>query len=72
MLEQDGSKEVRASLKRSAGKSHNRKAESFRSAVPMLAFYINRAGKNVPETRKHVLETAKEELRKAYRKPDQD
>lgn len=70
VFEQADPKEIAASLKRSADKSHKRKAEPFRSAMSMLTFYINRAGKNLPETRKQVLETAKEELRKAYGKPD--
>lgn len=70
VFEQDDPKEIAASLKRSADKSHKRKAEPFRSAMSMLTFYINRAGKNLPEKRKQVLETAKEELRKAYGKPD--
>jgi hypothetical protein len=34
----------------------------------MLVFYINRAGKNLPATRKHKLEAAKGELRKAFGK----
>ncbi len=38
--------------------------------MSMLTFYINRAGKNLPEKRRHVLEAAKGELRKAYGKPD--
>lgn len=71
VFEQEDPKKIAASLKRSADKSHKRKAEPFRSAMSMLTFYINRAGKNLPEKRKQVLETAKEELRKAYGKPDQ-
>lgn len=39
--------------------------------MSMLTFYINRAGKNLPEKRKQALEAAKEELRKAYGKSDQ-
>ncbi|MBB4095968.1 DUF3175 domain-containing protein [Ochrobactrum pecoris] len=71
VFEQDDPKEIAASLKRSADKSHKRKAEPFRSAMSMLTFYINRAGKNLPEKRKQALEAAKEELRKAYGKSDQ-
>ncbi|KAB0567675.1 DUF3175 domain-containing protein [Brucella pituitosa] len=71
VFEQDDPKEIAASLNRSAGMSHKRKAEPFRSAMSMLTFYINRAGKNLPEPRKQVLEAAKEELRKAYGKPYQ-
>ncbi|PWL16570.1 hypothetical protein DKP76_16470 [Falsochrobactrum shanghaiense] len=71
VFEQDDPKEIAASLKRSADKSHKRKTEPFRSAMSMLTFYINRAGKNLPEKRKQVLEAAKKELRKAYGKADQ-
>ncbi|KAB0565306.1 MULTISPECIES: DUF3175 domain-containing protein [Brucella] len=70
VFEQDDPKKIAASLKRSADKSHKRKAEPFRSAMSMLTFYINRAGKNLPEKRKQVLEAAKDELRKAYGRPD--
>ncbi|MDE2571268.1 MAG: DUF3175 domain-containing protein [bacterium] len=54
--------EIALSLKRSAMRSRNRKAEPFRSALSMLNFYINRAGKNLPKQRKDVLQAAKEEL----------
>lgn len=55
-----------ASLKRSAEHSHRRKATSFQSAMPMLTFYINRAGGQLPKSRKAVLEKAKAELRKSF------
>jgi hypothetical protein len=35
----------------------------------MLNFYINRAGKKLPREQREVLEHAKEELRKLYRRP---
>ncbi len=54
------------SLKRSADESTRRKAGAFQSAMSMLNFYINRAGRNLPEARKRVLNAAKEELRKLY------
>lgn len=57
---------VAQSLKRSAEQSRRRKASPFQSAMSMLNFYINRAGKNLPKTRLHVLERAKGELRKAF------
>ena len=57
---------VALSLKRSAEQSRRRKAEPFRSAMSMLSFYINRAGKNLPKQRLRVLERAKGELRKAF------
>jgi hypothetical protein len=59
-------KRIAASLKRSAEKSHRRKAEPYRSALSMLVFYINRAGKNLPATRRKTLEQAKVELRKQF------
>jgi hypothetical protein len=57
---------IARSLKRSAEQSRRRKAEPFRSAMSMLNFYINRAGKNLPKARLQVLERAKGELRKVF------
>ena len=57
---------IAASLKRSAEESKRRKAEPYRSALSMLVFYINRAGKNLPAGRRRVLERAKTELRKQF------
>ena len=57
---------IARSLKRSAEGSRRRKADSFRSALSMLTFYINRAGKGLPARRKRTLEKAKDELRKQY------
>jgi hypothetical protein len=59
-------RKIAASLKRSAEQSKRRKAEPFRSALSMLTFYINRGGKNLPESRKHILERAKVELRRQF------
>ena len=62
---------VAASLKRSALRSRRRKASPYQSAVSMLNFYINRAGKGLNPSRRRVLERAKGELRKAFgRKPE--
>jgi uncharacterized protein DUF3175 len=61
-------KEIAASLKRSAEASKRRKAEPFRSAMSMLVFYINRAGRNLSEADRARLEKAKNELRKAFGK----
>lgn len=72
VFEKDDPKEIAASLKRSADKSKKRKTEPFRSAMSMLTFYINRAGRNLPAERKKVLEEAKDELRKAYGRPPED
>jgi uncharacterized protein DUF3175 len=59
-------KKIAASLKRSAERSHRRKADPYRSALSMLTFYINRAGKNLPAGRRKTLERAKGELRKQF------
>jgi len=59
-------KRIAASLKRSAERSSRRKADPFRSAVSMLTFYINRAGKNLPAGRRRTLEQAKTELRRQF------
>ena len=57
---------IAASLARSAEKSTRRKTSAFRSALSMLTFYINRAGKNLPAARKRTLMRAKVELRKQF------
>jgi hypothetical protein len=54
---------IARSLKRSAERSRRRKSDPYRSAMSMLTFYVNRAGKNLPENRRRVLEQAKDELR---------
>jgi hypothetical protein len=59
---------IAQSLKHSAEASQRRKAPPFRSAMSMLIFYINRAGKNLPHEQKKVLEQAKDELRAAFGK----
>lgn len=59
-------KRIAASLKRSAERSHRRKTEPYRSALSMLVFYINRAGKNLPASRRRTLERAKTELRRQF------
>jgi hypothetical protein len=61
-------KRIAASLKRSAERSTRRKSAPFRSALSMLTFYINRAGKNLPAARKKVLMRAKDELRRQFGK----
>lgn len=61
--------EVAASIKRSSDRSKRRKATPFRSAMSMLNFYINRAGKSLPARQRAVLERAKGELRALYGKP---
>src|SRR5215467_12124171 len=59
-------KQIAASLKRSAEMSRRKKADSYRSALSMLNFYINRAGTNLPEARRRILTRAKGELRKQF------
>ena len=67
----DDPRAIALSLKRSAEASRRRKGTPLQSAMSMLNFYINRAGKNLPASRKQVLEAAKDELRKAFGKqPD--
>lgn len=61
-------KRIAQSLKESAEASTRRKSPPFRSAMSMLVFYINRAGKNLDEGQRQVLEQAKIELRKLYGK----
>ena len=62
-------KEPRAiarSLKRSADRSRRRKSDPYRSAMSMLTFYINRAGKQLPAAQRKRLEKAMDELRDLY------
>jgi phosphoenolpyruvate carboxylase len=61
--------EIARSLKRSADQSRRRKTEPFRSAMSMLSFYINRAGRKLPAAQRERLEAAKDELRKLYGRP---
>jgi Protein of unknown function (DUF3175) len=66
----DDPKRIALSLKNSAENSTRRKRTPFQSAMSMLNFYGNRAGKKLPKKRKQTLEKAKEELRILYgRKP---
>ena len=60
-------KKIAQSLKESAEESLNRKGTPFRSAMSMLNFYINRAGKNLKPQRKRILERAKKELPRLFK-----
>lgn len=60
---------IAQSLSRSAERSNRRKAGPFQSAMSMLNFYVNRAGRNLPAENKRTLEQAKDELRKLYGRP---
>ena len=62
----DDPKRIALSLKCSADKSERRKASPFASAMSMLNFYINRAGKNLSATQRDILEKSKDELRALY------
>jgi hypothetical protein len=59
-------KRIASSLQRSALESTRRKAGPYRSALSMLVFYINRAGKNLPASRRRTLDQAKTELRRLF------
>lgn len=62
-------REIALSLKRSAEASTRRKADPFRSAMSMLNFYINRAGRQLTPERRLQLEAAKDELRELFGRP---
>lgn len=66
LFSRDDPREIAASLKRSADRSDRRKTTPFASAMAMLNFYINRAGRNLPASRREILENAKQELRALY------
>jgi len=68
LFRQRSASAIARSLKRSAERSHRRKSNPYRSAMSMLVFYINRAGTNLPASRRRTLEAAKVELRKAFGK----
>lgn len=59
-------KKIAASLKRSAEHSTRRKSGAYRSALSMLTFYINRAGRTLPKTQRERLERAKVELKRQF------
>lgn len=61
--------EVAQSLKRSSLASKRRRGTPYQSAMSMLNFYINRAGKNLPKSRRAVLQAAKGKLREAFGRP---
>src|SRR5215208_3292400 len=62
-------KAIARSLKRSAEQSHRRKADPFRSAMSMLTFYVNRAGKTLSSRDRSRLEAAKDALRELFGRP---
>ena len=66
VFKQNSPKRIARSLERSADESDRKKSDSYRSAMSMLSFYINRAGKNLPASQKKILEKAKEILRQDH------
>jgi hypothetical protein len=60
---------IALSLKHSAEVSNRRKSDSYRSAMSMLTFYINRAGRALPKEQRERLEAAKDELRALFNRP---
>jgi hypothetical protein len=66
VFKQTSAKKIAASLKRSAERSSRRKAGAYRSALSMLTFYINRAGKTLPQTQRARHERAKAELKHQF------
>ena len=68
VFESKNPKHIADSLKHSAEDSNRRHSSPFRSAMSMLTFFINRAGRNLPPARKRILEEAKVELRKDFGK----
>lgn len=60
---------IARSLKRSAERSRRRKSDPYRSAMSMLTFYVNRAGKQLSKTQRARLDRAKDELRRLYHRP---
>jgi hypothetical protein len=65
----DDPRDIAKSLKRSAERSRRRKSDPFRSAMSMLTFYVNRAGKQLSQSKLKRLQAAKEELRELYGRP---
>jgi len=65
----DDPRKIAASLRASAERSTHRKSSPFRSAMSMLTFYVNRAGKDLAADQRAILEQAKDELRALYGRP---
>jgi acyl dehydratase len=59
---------IAKSLQASAEHSRNRKTNPYQSAMSMLTFYINRDGRQLPDSQRQVLEEAKEGLKQLFRK----
>ena len=70
VFKQGDPRRIATSLKRSAERSDRRKTDPFRSAMSMLNFYVNRAGRKLPKRQRTVLERAKSELRRVFHRPE--
>ena len=68
VFKKSSARAIARSLKRSAEHSRRRKSDPYRSALSMLTFYINRAGRNLPASRKKTLNKAKLELKAQFRR----
>jgi len=66
VFKSDSPETIAKSLKQSATHSRRRKGTPYQSAMSMLNFYINRAGRNLPEARRATLQRAKQKLREAF------
>jgi hypothetical protein len=66
VFKQTAPRKIAASLKRSAERSSRRQSGAYRSALSMLTFYINRAGKTLPKAQRNRLRRAKGELKRAF------
>ena len=64
----DDPRKIARSLKKSAEASTRRKAPPYQSAMSMLNFYVNRAGKNLDKNQRKILDQARQELRKLFKK----
>ena len=70
IFKEGSAQEIADSLKKSSTRSSRRKGTPFQSAMSMLNFYINRSGRNLPKSRRTILDNAKKRLRDAFgRKP---
>jgi len=69
---QHSAKQIAQSLKRSAMRSKRKKGTPYQSAMSMLNFYVNRAGKNLSIKQRGILEKSKDELRKVFHKEKSD
>ena len=68
VFKKDDPHEIALSLKHSAEHSQRRRGTAFQSAMSMLTFYINRAGRDLDDKQRKVLERAKDELRALFGK----